>query len=121
MEFIHDVELFSIGKLAKAVNMTPDALRYYAEIGLLKPYFISPDTGYRYYTAAQAQDVARIVELKGFDFPLATIRDMMATPDAPMEALLRTRYAELMQEKARITQAMEKLAQKLQLIEEAQQ
>jgi len=113
------MEMYSIGKLSKIVNLTPDTLRYYDEIGLLKPALISPETGYRYYTLDQAKDLARILELKDFDFPLAEIKKIISRADAPgMEAILRKRYGELMQEKQRLTNAMEKLVQKLKTHEE---
>jgi len=112
-------ELYSIGKLSKIVGLTTDTLRYYDEIGLLKPAHTSAETGYRYYTLAQAGDLARILELKAFDFPLSDIKNILARPGTPaMETLYRRRYAQLMQEKQRINDAMEKLAQKIASYEE---
>jgi len=112
-------ELYAIGKLAKLVGISADTLRYYDEIGLLTPAHTSAETGYRYYTPAQAKDLAQIMELKAFDFPLAEIKQilqqgtMFGTPD-----IFRQRYGALVQEKQRISAAMEKLAQKLQSHEE---
>jgi DNA-binding transcriptional MerR regulator len=44
---------FTIGKIAKMMNVTVKALRFYEKIGLLKPEYIDPETKYRYYCASQ--------------------------------------------------------------------
>lgn len=41
--------LFSIGEVSKSKGITVKALRFYDEIGLLKPHLIDPESGYRYY------------------------------------------------------------------------
>ncbi len=41
--------LFSIGEVSKTKGVTIKALRFYDGIGLLKPHFIDPDSGYRFY------------------------------------------------------------------------
>jgi len=112
-------EMHAIGKLAKIVGISADTLRYYDEISLLKPAHTSAETGYRYYTLAQAKDLAQIIELKAFDFPLAEIKMIMQQGNgASVPAILRQRYAALVQEKRRLSTAMEKLAHKLQSHEE---
>ncbi len=40
----------SIGEMAKLRSVTVDTLRHCDKIGLLKPYHIDPETGYRYYS-----------------------------------------------------------------------
>lgn len=53
----------TIGAFARAVGLTPSALRFYDECGLLKPAQVDGATGYRYYTpefARRAQAVARV-------------------------------------------------------------
>ena len=42
--------LIPIGKMATANKVTIATLRLYDQMGLLKPAFIDPDSGYRYYT-----------------------------------------------------------------------
>ena len=41
--------LLSIGEFAQAAGISTKALRYYERKGILKPYWIDQDTGYRYY------------------------------------------------------------------------
>lgn len=43
----------SIGKVSKMKNVSIKSLRYYDEIGVLKPAYINPGTNYRYYTEDQ--------------------------------------------------------------------
>ena len=46
-------DLLSIGDISKYTRISKYSLRYYERIGLLKPAFIDPDSGYRYYTFDQ--------------------------------------------------------------------
>ena len=40
-------KLYRIGMFSKMNQVTIKALRYYDEVGLLRPRFIDPDNGYR--------------------------------------------------------------------------
>ena len=42
--------MFSIGKIAALNRISISTLRLYDENGLLKPCYIDPETGYRYYS-----------------------------------------------------------------------
>lgn len=44
---------YSIGKMAELNNISIPTLRLYDEMGLLKPKYVDPDTGYRYYDINQ--------------------------------------------------------------------
>ncbi|WP_434369237.1 MerR family DNA-binding transcriptional regulator [Peribacillus frigoritolerans] len=48
----------SIGEMAKLRGVTVDTLRHYDKIGLLKPFHIDPETGYRYYSISQYEALA---------------------------------------------------------------
>jgi DNA-binding transcriptional MerR regulator len=41
--------LYTIGEISKLKKITTKALRFYDEIGLLKPYLVDPENQYRYY------------------------------------------------------------------------
>lgn len=43
-------EYLTISELAKTNSVSIKALRYYEKIGILKPAYINPHNGYRYYT-----------------------------------------------------------------------
>ncbi|PWU68713.1 hypothetical protein DLJ74_09815 [Gracilibacillus dipsosauri] len=52
--------MYSIGKIAKEMNITVRTLRYYDEINLLKPSYIS-ESGYRYYSKKDIITLQRII------------------------------------------------------------
>lgn len=56
--------LITIGVLARASGLTPSALRFYADCGLLVPACVDPSTGYRYYTEAQRDQATMIRRLR---------------------------------------------------------
>ena len=48
----------TIGEVAKVKQISIKALRYYEKIGILKPAYCDPDTGYRYYKNEQMLAIA---------------------------------------------------------------
>jgi DNA-binding transcriptional MerR regulator len=44
--------MFRIGDFSKQSQVSVKALRFYDEVGLLKPTYVDRVTGYRYYSAA---------------------------------------------------------------------
>ncbi|MBO5472416.1 MAG: MerR family transcriptional regulator [Lachnospiraceae bacterium] len=46
-------QYMSIGKVSKLKNVSIKSLRYYDQIGILKPAFVNTETNYRYYTREQ--------------------------------------------------------------------
>lgn len=55
-------------------------LRYYDEIGLLKPSCIDGATGYRSYDEEQSHYLNWVVILKNLDFSLSRIKEMLSGP-----------------------------------------
>ena len=43
-------QMFTIGKMASLTGISVQALRYYDKLGLLRPTYVNPTTGYRYYS-----------------------------------------------------------------------
>lgn len=62
--------MFRIGDFSRIARVSCRLLRYYDELGLLKPSVISADSGYRYYTAKQLARLNRILVLKDLGFSL---------------------------------------------------
>ncbi len=46
-------QLYSIGELSKLKGISVKTLRFYDEIGILKPSYVDPFTKYRYYNKVQ--------------------------------------------------------------------
>lgn len=65
--------LFSIGQMAKLFDMSIQTLRYYDQIGLLRPEFVNESTGYRYYSSRQFERLNTIKYLRTLDVPLERI------------------------------------------------
>lgn len=106
-------ELFPIGRLSKISNISIDAIRYYDDIGLLKPAYISDDSGYRYYSNEQIEILARVRELKIFGFSLNEIKAMLLQDDTSLAEFYLNRYWSLLQEKDKLQLAIGKLTEKI--------
>lgn len=61
---------FTISEFAKLRNININSLRYYEKLGLLKPAFINPDNGYRYYSAEQVSLLNKIILCIQLGIPL---------------------------------------------------
>ena len=104
--------LFSIGKMAKLFDMNVRTLRYYDQIGLLKPEHVNSDTGYRYYSSAQFERLNTIRYLRALDVPIERIAAFFEGRDVGLmrdifESQLRT-VREKREELARIEQKIER-------------
>jgi PPM family protein phosphatase len=76
------VELMPIGAFARSARLSPKALRLYDELGLLRPAFVDPDSGYRSYDPAQLERARLVAWLRRLGMPLARIRAVCALPPA---------------------------------------
>lgn len=67
---------FTIGELAKILNITTKTLRHYEELGLLIPAFKNPITGYRYYLKEHIKEAYIIFSLKKIGVSLKKIKEI---------------------------------------------
>lgn len=67
--------VYKIGDFANMVNISVRTLRYYDEIGLLKPEIVDKFTNYRYYTDDNIVEASFITLLKEVGFTLQEIID----------------------------------------------
>jgi len=63
-------ELLSIGELSTATGVGVKSLKYYEEIGILKPAYVDSQTQYRYYELEQAYWIEIIQFAVAFGLPL---------------------------------------------------
>jgi DNA-binding transcriptional MerR regulator len=100
--------MFRIGEFSKIAQVPGSLLRYYDEIGLLKPAHIDQWTGYRYYSARQLPRLHRILALKELGLTLdqiarlveeevsaAEIRGMLTLKKAQVEQTVNQERARL--------------------------
>jgi DNA-binding transcriptional MerR regulator len=67
-------ELLTISAFARQVGLTPSALRFYDDCGLLRPASVDEQNGYRYYSPSQEARAALLRDLREIDLPLAEVR-----------------------------------------------
>ena len=65
--------MIKIGEFSKLVQVPVATLRYYDQVGLLKPIEVDRFTSYRYYSVSQLPRLHRILALKGLGFSLEQI------------------------------------------------
>ncbi|MDF2723285.1 MAG: response regulator receiver protein [Paenibacillus sp.] len=112
--------MYSIGELSKIVKISVDALRYYDEIGLLKPHHIHPTSRYRYYSADQVQDMMTIMELKQLGFSLDAIQQLLACSDEDqLTERFRSKMQQLIVERGELDKSIQLLQQRLRRLGEA--
>lgn len=66
---------FTISEFAKLRDININSLRYYEKIGVLKPAYTDPDTGYRYYTPDQLSVLDAILLCINLDIPLKQLSE----------------------------------------------
>ena len=89
--------MLRIGDFAKLSQVSVKALRFYDQIGLLKPTFVDRATGYRYYAPDLLLRLNRLLAFKEMGLRLADILQLLETDlsDQQVRALLQRRRAEL--------------------------
>jgi len=109
--------MFRIGEFSRIARVSARLLRYYDELGLLRPGVVDSLTGYRYYTSSQLQRLNRILVLRDLGLSLEQIGgviDQEASADQ-LRAMLEARRADaeraLAEEAARLKQIEARIAQ----------
>ena len=69
--------MLSIGEFSKICGVSQKTLRYYDEIGLIKPNEINPKNNYRYYSINQLEKMLFIMKLKSYSFSLDEIKELI--------------------------------------------
>lgn len=78
--------MFKIGDFSQIGQISVRMLRYYDNMGLLKPRHVDESSGYRYYTLDQLPRLNRIAALKDLGLTLQQITELLAE-DLPLERL----------------------------------
>ncbi|CAM2840647.1 MerR family transcriptional regulator [Legionella worsleiensis] len=71
---------YTVNKLARISGVSARTLRFYDEIGLLKPAFYG-DNQYRYYKEEQLLMLQQILFFRELGFPLSDIQQILSTND----------------------------------------
>jgi DNA-binding transcriptional MerR regulator/effector-binding domain-containing protein len=104
--------MFRIGDFSRIARVSARLLRYYDEIGLLKPSIVDAASGYRFYSAEQLSRLNRILVLKQLGLTLEQIAKVMedSISAQQLRGMLLIRRAEL-------EQALEEEAERLRQVE----
>lgn len=92
---------YSIHELSCLSGVSTRTLRWYDEIGLLKPARVAP-SGYRYYGPAQVDRLQDILFYRALGVELARIRECLDDPAFDRPAVLRQHLAALREKKAEL-------------------
>jgi DNA-binding transcriptional MerR regulator len=85
--------LLPIGRFARSTGLSIGALRHYADLGLLEPAAVDAATGYRYYSADQADTARLIATLRDLDVGLPAIARVLDGSPADRRRVLEAHLA----------------------------
>ena len=81
-------QYMSIGKVSKLKNVSIKSLRYYDQIGILKPAFVNTETHYRYYTKDQLYLLDAITVCIRLGIPLKDLNNYVEGASINLQKLL---------------------------------
>ena len=94
---------YSIQELSRLSGVTTRTLRWYDQIGLLKPSRVA-ESGYRYYGGAEVDRLQDILYYRALGVELAQIKECLDDPSFDRLAALRNHLAALEAERERLGQ-----------------
>jgi DNA-binding transcriptional MerR regulator/effector-binding domain-containing protein len=108
--------VFSIGEFSKITGLTVKTLRFYHDKGLLVPAFVDDRTGYRYFDVHQIDKARLITGLRGLEFSLEQIGEMLAASEDEADILdflqrQRTHLKQKMRQYRGIVGSLDKIIQ----------
>lgn len=111
--------VFRIGEFSRLTLVPVTTLRYYADLGILVPAYVDPETGYRYFSAEQVPLVNRLLVLKDLGLSLGEVKAVVADELGPDElrGMLRLKRAEIGRRVEEEQQRLDRVEARLRLIE----
>jgi DNA-binding transcriptional MerR regulator len=79
--------MFSIGEFSKICGLSVKTLRFYHEKGVLVPRRVDAATGYRYYDHGDVEKARIIATLRGLDFSLDEVAEILSRHDDDSDIL----------------------------------
>jgi DNA-binding transcriptional MerR regulator len=112
--------MIRIGDFSKLSRVPVKTLRYYDEVGLLKPVEVDAFTGYRIYDYSQLSTLNRILTLKELGFSLEEIGRLLDDDLSAeqMRGMLKLREAEARQRMQQEAERLERIEAQLRQIEQ---
>lgn len=114
-------KLFPIGEVSKLFHISVSSLRHYENTGLLTPEYISPDSGYRYYSTEQFEVLNTIRYLRVLDMPLSEIKDFLENKEiSRIEEKLQQQKQTVLQRQLELKRIEQKIDRRLHWLLDAQ-
>ena len=111
-------QLLSIGKMAEINGVSIPTLRLYDKNGLLKPAYIDPESGYRYYTLQQTARLDIIAYMKELGMSLGEIASVLCKEDiALIEGILAQKNEQLHEQMRRLKERHDAVERAISQIE----
>jgi len=111
-----DTENLTVKRLSALAGVTPRTLRYYDQIGLLKPVDIAAN-GYRRYGKESILRLQQILFYRELDMPLEVIRDLVTRPDFDVVRALQAHRASLQERSKRLDTLVETIDKTIGFLE----
>lgn len=99
--------MFRIGDFSKMSKTSIKTLRYYDEIGLLRPEYVDEENRYRFYTTEQLLKIHRIHAFKQIGFGIKGIQDLINGIN--VDDLLISRKEELLRKQEELAKQLLKI------------
>lgn len=116
-EVITIKDRISITDLARLRNVTTETLRHYDRIGLFRPTYVDPKTGYRYYSVLQYEKLGTIKELRQLGMSLKEIKEYFDNRHVTKSlSMLVNRHQELKQKIKDLQLLEETLSKKIEFL-----
>jgi DNA-binding transcriptional MerR regulator len=109
--------MFKIGEFSTIARVSDVLLRHYDDIDLLKPSYVDPENGYRYYSIEQLPQLNRILALRDLGLALDQIGSLISDDisSEEIQGMLKLREAQIEQsikdERSRLRQVKARLKQ----------
>ena len=91
----------SVKEVSEITGVSIRTLRYYDEIGLLKPTQLT-EAGYRIYDGRAIEKLQQILFFRELEIPLADIKEIMDNPHYDRKQALRAQHAMLVRKRNRL-------------------
>lgn len=94
---------YTVQKLGKLAGVSPRTLRYYDEMGILKPARIN-SSGYRIYGQAEVDQLQQILFYRELGIKLEVIKELITSPSFDATQALRIHRSQLLDKRAQLDQ-----------------
>lgn len=113
-----DKTMMKIGEMARINKVSVAALRLYDEMELLRPVYVDPDSGYRYYSIHQTARLDMIQYMKELGMSLAEIKTILEKKNIEeIESTLIKKKKQVKEEIALLEQRLNAISRTIESVE----